>query len=220
MSRAGFALPLLLWLIAGMSLLATAVIQFAHDEIRMSDQRAKEARVNALARGLALLAEEDSRLASSQDGATLTQHDNLQTFAEGWWAEVSDDRIFTRRYEVGGHVSDVVLAPGNAYVSLNDASGSELEILLREVGIMTKESAKVLAETLLITGLDSLATNLLTQIEVLVLFTWRNFSQCQDEASYLRSFKIFCSSIRYRAVGPRYCSGATQTRFLFRHREC
>jgi type II secretory pathway component PulK len=145
MSRKGFALPLLLWLIAGMSLLATAVIQFANDEIRLSEQRIDEARVNALARGLALLAEVDSRSALSQDATAFAQDNHLQTFAEGWWAEVSDNRIFSRRYEVGGYVSDVVLAPGNAYVSLNDASEAELEILLREVGMMTGESAKILA---------------------------------------------------------------------------
>ena len=145
MRQSGFALPVLLWLIAGMSLLATAVIQFARDDIRMSEQRLDEARVSALARGVALLAVSDSLQNLSQGGSELAQDENLETIARGWWAGVSDDRLFAKRYEVGGYISDVVLVPGNAYVSLNDASESELGTLLREIGKVSEESAKVLA---------------------------------------------------------------------------
>ena len=60
-----------------------------------------EARVNALARGLALLAEVDSRSALSQDATAFAQDNHLQTLQRVVWAEVSDNRIFSRRYEVG-----------------------------------------------------------------------------------------------------------------------
>ena len=52
----GYAIALLMWMIAGMALLVMAVIHFARDDIGSAEQRLSEAKSNALARGVALLA--------------------------------------------------------------------------------------------------------------------------------------------------------------------
>ena len=62
-SQTGYALALLMWMIAGMSLLVMAVIHFAQDDIGLAEQRLNEAKSDALARGVAMLALRDEALA-------------------------------------------------------------------------------------------------------------------------------------------------------------
>ena len=54
-SQQGFAIALVLWTIAGMSLLVAAVIHFARDDIGMAEHRILEAKAAAMTRGAALL---------------------------------------------------------------------------------------------------------------------------------------------------------------------
>ena len=46
--QGGFAIALLLWMIAGMSLMVAAVIHFAHQDTGMAELRVREARAQAL----------------------------------------------------------------------------------------------------------------------------------------------------------------------------
>ena len=57
--NSGHAIALLLWMIAGMSLMVTAVIHFARDDTGMAELRLKEAKSLAISRGAALLAVRD-----------------------------------------------------------------------------------------------------------------------------------------------------------------
>ena len=68
-SQTGYALALLMWMIAGMSLLVMAVIHFAQDDIGLAEQRLNEAKSDALARGVAMLALRDEALAPYLDEA-------------------------------------------------------------------------------------------------------------------------------------------------------
>ena len=52
----GFALALLLWMIAGMSLTVAAVIHFARTDTGLAELRLTEAKARALGEGVALLA--------------------------------------------------------------------------------------------------------------------------------------------------------------------
>ena len=53
--QSGFAIALLLWMIAGMSLMVAAVIHFAHEDTGMAELRVREAKAQALGRGVAYL---------------------------------------------------------------------------------------------------------------------------------------------------------------------
>ena len=76
----GFAIALLLWMIAGMSTVA-AVIHFARADIAMAELRLDEARAQALGRGAALLAVRDKAMASQQ--ATLDPAVGERSQAQG-----------------------------------------------------------------------------------------------------------------------------------------
>ena len=58
--QSGFAIALLLWMIAGMSLTVAAVIHFAYEDTGMAELRVREAKVQALGRGVAYLLLRDS----------------------------------------------------------------------------------------------------------------------------------------------------------------
>ena len=121
----GHALALLLWMIAGMSLMVTAVIHLARDDIGMAELRLNEAKSRAMARALAYLAARDSAL---QSGFVTPQVDSADVDAER--AQKSDqqqqDGVFKKQYELGGMTGTVELLPAEAFVSLNTATEEEL----------------------------------------------------------------------------------------------
>ena len=135
----GFAIALLLWMIAGMSLMVAAVIHFAHADVAMAELRLDEARAQALGRGAALLAVRDKTMVSQK--ATLEP-----AGGEGSRAQGEGNHRFTKTYEFGGEWrTRVQLRPAAGFVSLNNASDVELSLLFKHVGKATETVATDLA---------------------------------------------------------------------------
>lgn len=132
--QSGFALALLLWMIAGMALMVTAVIHFAQSDIQMAELRVGEAKTLAVARGAALMVLRDQVLVVQDDAAD----------------EAEAVKPFRREYVlVEGTRASATIRPPNAYTSLNDADVEELAGILRGVGALAAGTANILAERIL-----------------------------------------------------------------------
>ena len=94
----GFAIALLLWMIAGMSLTVAAVIHFAQEDTGMAELRVREAKARALGRGVAYLLLRDSALATY--GAASGGADPASQSERG---EPDSDKqtLFTKQYRFG-----------------------------------------------------------------------------------------------------------------------
>lgn len=141
----GFAIALLLWMIAGMSLMVAAVIHFARADIGMAELRLMEARSEALARGAAFLAlrditmEEQTRPTSEDDAYTEPDTENV--------AMGNTRGLSTKRYQFGsGFSATATIRSANGYVSLNTASENELTMLFYHLGEASEQDAQFLAE--------------------------------------------------------------------------
>ena len=135
----GFALALLLWMIAGMSLMVTAVIHFAQSDIQMAELRLNEAKSRALARGAAFLVLRDyaARASTNEEVARVA-------------AEDEKAKPFQREYRLmDGITASATVRSANAYTSLNDADIEELTVVLRGLGSMTAGAASDAAEGIL-----------------------------------------------------------------------
>ena len=136
----GFAIALLLWMIAGMSLMVAAVIHFAQSDIGMTELRLSEARAHAAGRGAVLLALRDKAL---KGFAEATAEDLFE----------SDDeaaQTAAKQYEFAGGISaKVSIKPANAFVSLNDAAEPELVKLFAEVGGASEGEAANMAQAVI-----------------------------------------------------------------------
>ena len=128
-SQQGFAIALVLWTIAGMSLLVAAVIHFARDDIGMAEHRILEAKAAAMTRGAALLmmrsrgAPESEQLEEEEDpGAqkAMTMRESILPLAG--YLEDEELKMTARIYPLQG------------YVSLVSASKAELARLFELVG--------------------------------------------------------------------------------------
>lgn len=129
--NSGFALALLLWMIAGMSLMVTAVIHFAQSDIQMAELRLNEAKSRALARGAAFLVLRDyaARASTNEEVARVA-------------AESEKAKPFQREYRLmDGITASATVWSANAYTSLNDADLKELTVVLRGLGSMTAGAA-------------------------------------------------------------------------------
>ena len=132
--ESGFALALLLWMIAGMALMVTAVIHFAQSDIQMAELRVSEAKTLAIARGAALVVLRDQVLVVQDDAAD----------------EAEAVKPFRREYVlVEGTLASATIRPPNAYTSLNDADIEELAGILRGAGRLAAGTANILAERIL-----------------------------------------------------------------------
>jgi len=123
--QSGYALALLLWMIAGMSLMVTAVIHFARDDISLAEVRIKEAKGRALAGGVAYLAVRDAALKAlspSGEAGGLTYGGD-----EGNVAATFD-------YQFDGIEARATIRPASAFVSLNSGSEEELFTMFVAVG--------------------------------------------------------------------------------------
>jgi hypothetical protein len=142
----GFAIALLMWMIAGMSLLVTAVIHFAQDDIGLAEQRLSEAKSEALARGVALLVLRDAALAPyfDKEGAQAggERRDRVGKKNE---ENQSRSKIFTQRYMFDGHVASASVHPASGFVSLDGGSEEELRRLFGEIGGADEAKARALA---------------------------------------------------------------------------
>ena len=131
----GHAIALLLWMIAGMSLMVTAVIHLARDDISMAELRLNEAKTRAAAKALAFLAARDSAL---QEFSPVPADSVIQEATnEGSVSDEDQDvqsGVFTKQYNVEGVAGTVTLLPASAYVSLNSSSEQEMFPLLVGLG--------------------------------------------------------------------------------------
>ena len=139
----GFAIALLLWMIAGMSLMVAAVIHFARADIGMAELRLMEARAEAVARGAAFLAMRDT-IMDEQTGAA---SENDADSEEENVALDNTRGLSTKRYQFGSALSAIAtIRSANSYVSLNTASENELTMLFHHLGDASEQDAQVLAD--------------------------------------------------------------------------
>ena len=128
----GFAIALLLWMIAGMSLTVAAVIHFAQEDTGMAELRVREAKARALGRGVAYLPLRDSALATY--GAASGGADPASQSERG---EPDSDKqtLFTKQYRFGRDWTVTgTLRPSSGFVSLNNADRNELMMLFTGLG--------------------------------------------------------------------------------------
>ena len=130
-ARRGFALALLLWMIAGMSLMVMAVIHAAHSDISMAELYVGEARARAASRGAALLAVRDKSLLGREASRQ----------SEGAGDEASERR-YVRYYRFWDDLEvTATVLPSNAFTSLNDASHEELMRVMSGMGGLSQAAA-------------------------------------------------------------------------------
>ena len=141
-SESGFAIALLLWMIAGMSLTVAAVIHFASADIGMAELRIKEAKAKAIGRGAALLALRDSAV------QTYLPEDPNSPAAVSATEDLSEQGgKRTAQYEFSnGWTVLVAMQPSNGYISLNDVDPGSLEMLLVELGGLEPSQAADMAQ--------------------------------------------------------------------------
>ena len=132
----GFAIALLLWMIAGMSLMVAAVIHFARADIGMAELRLMEARAEAVARGAAFLAMRDMTIEEQTRSTSDNGADTRNVALE------NNRGRFTRRYQFGSGLSAAAtIRSANSYVSLNTASEHELTMLFHHLGDASEQDA-------------------------------------------------------------------------------
>ena len=143
--ESGYALALLLWMITGMSLMVTAVIHFARDDIGLSELRINEAKSRALSRGLGFLVSRDIALRQFEElraGIENTEEGSRRAGAtedveDGATEDVEDGATqalgpFEYRFE--RVVGSVTVRPASGLVSLNNAPEEELFRTIVAVG--------------------------------------------------------------------------------------
>ena len=128
-SQSGYALALLLWMITGMSLMVTAVIHFARDDIGLSELRVNEAKSRALARGLGYLVSRDIALRefeSSRRGIENEQGRAPDSRADEGDGIAENESVGPFEYRFERVLGTVFVRSASAFVSLNNASEEEL----------------------------------------------------------------------------------------------
>jgi hypothetical protein len=128
-SQSGYALALLLWMITGMSLMVTAVIHFARDDIGLSELRINEAKSRALARGLGYLVSRDRALEEFQSlrrGAENEGEDASGSRGRGNAREAQRQRAGSFNYRFDRVSGIATIRPPSSLVALNNASEEEL----------------------------------------------------------------------------------------------
>ena len=138
----GFAIALLLWMIAGMSLMVAAVIHFARGDVGMAELRLSEAKTAAAARGAATLTLRDMAMNSFDKKIDEQTADGDEGAGEG--PHQGAPLRFSYRL-FSGVMADVLVRPANGFVSINDASKQELEDIFVEIGGADRSEALEMA---------------------------------------------------------------------------
>ena len=138
--QTGFAIALLLWMIAGMSLMVAAVIHFAQSDIGMAELRLNEARAQAVGRGAVLLALREKAM----KGFAETTAEDVFESPDQPERNAAIEYVFA-----GGMTARVSIKPANAFVSLNDAAEAELTKLFAEVGGANEGEAAIMAQAVI-----------------------------------------------------------------------
>ena len=143
----GFAIALLLWMIAGMSLTVAAVIHFAQEDTGMAELRVREAKARALGRGVAYLLLRDSALATY--GAASGGADPASQSERGG-PDSDKQTLFTKQYRFGRDWTVTgTLRPSSGFVSLNNADRNELMMLFTGLGRVPDKDATALTDGVL-----------------------------------------------------------------------
>lgn len=125
--QSGVALAVVVWFIAGMSLLVASVVLSARNDVRMAQLHLGRAQATAAGDGAINLL-----LADLLDGQFLPGNS-------------AGDGIAQRQYELGAHRVSVVAVPGAWLVDLNVAAEAQLLETLRDTGAFGPEDAKAMA---------------------------------------------------------------------------
>ena len=145
--QSGFAIALLLWMIAGMSLTVAAVIHFAHEDIGMAELRVREAKAQALGRGVAQLLLRDSALARYRAASEGT--DSALKPEQGE-PESDKQTLFTKQYQFSDDwIVTGTLRPSSGFVSLNNADRDELMMLFTGLGKVSESDAMAMIDGVL-----------------------------------------------------------------------
>ena len=145
--QGGFAIALLLWMIAGMSLTVAAVIHFARADTYMAELRVREAKAQALGRGVAYLLLRDSAMATYDPDAQSVVSGLRQEEEE---LQHTGQQLFTKQYQFGDDWAvSGTLRPSSGFVSLNNADRDELTMLFKGLGKAGEREAVAMAEGVL-----------------------------------------------------------------------
>lgn len=125
-SQRGVALALLLWMLAGMSLLVSAVVGMSRSDVQLTALQLDQARAQAAALGVAHLALRNQYL--QQTGGSQP-----------------DDEAAPDRYRFAGYDVQVSTIPAAGLVNLNSVQAPFLAILLQAAGGLDSDAAGVLA---------------------------------------------------------------------------
>ena len=143
--KAGFATALILWMIAGMSLMVAAVIHFARTDTSAVELRLAEAKSSALGRGVALLALRDRDLAASKPLSSADLDEQSEEDAE----QETGSALYRADFRLNNMtiVAEVFNAAG--YVSLTTGPKEELMVLLSQRAGLSEAEAEELTDALL-----------------------------------------------------------------------
>lgn len=131
----GFAIALLLWLIAGMTLMVAAVVHFARADISLAELRLQEAKAVALSRATARLLIRDNAM---RDATVETDQNELLNRESASGGAATE--LYKSSYEfMNGWTTTGSMHGGNTLVSLNSSTAAELDILIRFVGLSASE---------------------------------------------------------------------------------
>lgn len=136
-SESGYALALLLWMITGMSLMVTAVIHVARDDIGLSELRINEAKSRALSRGLGFLVSRDIALSQFEElraGIENTEEGSRRAGATEDVEDGATQALGPFEYRFERVVGSVTVRPASGLVSLNNAPEEELFRTIVAVG--------------------------------------------------------------------------------------
>ncbi|MEM1153956.1 MAG: hypothetical protein AAGI44_07430 [Pseudomonadota bacterium] len=126
-NQQGVALAIVVWFIAGMSLLVAGIVAHARVDTKLTQLHLAEANTVASGDGAIQLMMLDALMPESEQATT------------------------ARRYRLGGHDVIVVLTPISGLINLNAAPVSLLAALFRHTGELSDEQSLLLAENIVAT---------------------------------------------------------------------
>lgn len=146
-SQRGFAIALLLWMIAGMSLTVAAVIHFARLDTSQAELRIDEAKVRAISSGVTWLVLRDD--AMGRFGAAQAVIDDAVE-GEGDGDEDGRPNSSSKRYRFDNGIdATAVVHPSNGFVSLNNADQAELQMLFVDMAKLNESMAQEIIDGVL-----------------------------------------------------------------------
>jgi len=134
----GIAIPLVLWMVAALTVTLSGVVYLSRDSINMAELRLREAQAYAIARGAAQLAVRDYNAAREMQ----PQSQANQQGEDGQGASVRGT------YSFGDAQAHTVIYPASGFVSISEQNQEIWAKLLSGAGGLEVNSAAALAETI------------------------------------------------------------------------